>query len=115
MRFADMKIRTKLSFVILATGVCTLLLAVGAMVVGEYTRTRSLLQGELLTIAEVVGWNSAAALSFSDADGAEQILGSLSVKPGVLVNPRARGLRRPGTLQGLREAMGDASKYLSCK
>jgi signal transduction histidine kinase/CheY-like chemotaxis protein/HPt (histidine-containing phosphotransfer) domain-containing protein len=84
MRFADMKIRTKLSFVILATGVCTLLLAVGAMVVGEYTRTRSLLQGELLTIAEVVGWNSAAALSFHDADGAVQILGSLSVKPGVL-------------------------------
>ena len=84
MRFADMKIRTKLSFVILATGVCTLLLAVGAMVIGEYTRTRSLLQGELLTIAEVVGWNSAAALSFSDSDGAEQILGSLSVKPGVL-------------------------------
>jgi hypothetical protein len=83
MRFADLRIRAKLTLIMSATGVCTLLLAVGAMVASEYSRTRDTITDELLTIADVVGWNCAAALAFGDQDAATQMLKSLAAKPGI--------------------------------
>ncbi len=84
MRFQDLKIRTKLVLIMVLTGMVVLMLAMGAMVATEYSRTHKAMIGELHTLTEVVGWNSGAALAFQDQAAARETLAPLGVKPSII-------------------------------
>ncbi len=84
MRFNNLRIRNKLILILVLTGMIVLLLAMIAMVVTEYNRTKTTMINELQTLTAVVGWNSGAALAFNDANAAEELLTALSAKPSIV-------------------------------
>ncbi len=82
--FTNYPIRTKLILIMVTTGMLTLGAAVGTMVISEYSRAQQTLTDELLTIADVVGANCSAALTFGDRDAADENLKPLAAKSGIL-------------------------------
>src|ERR1700730_2030581 len=62
-----------------------LLLACSALVIFEQTNYYSALVEELETNADIIGYNSSAALSFTDSDSAEELLGSFRADPDIVV------------------------------
>jgi len=83
-KFNDMPIGTKLTLIMGLAAGFALLLATSAMVVSECISARSTVSEELSSLADVVGWNSAAALAFNDAKAAEETLAALRTKPGII-------------------------------
>lgn len=82
--FQNFRIRNKLILIMVLTGMIVLLLAMVAMVVTEYTRTKNTMIDELQTLAEVVGWNSSAALAFDDEKAGNEILAALGAKSSIV-------------------------------
>ena len=80
----DLPIRTKLILIMSLTAGLALLLATLAMVATEHSRARRTAATELSSLAEVVGWNSAAALVFGDTQAAAETLAALQTKPGIV-------------------------------
>ena len=78
-----LNIRRKLTLIMVATSMAVLLLALVAMVYTEYERTREAIGMELQTLAEIVGWNAAASLTFNDSVDAKEILHSLSARESI--------------------------------
>ncbi|MBW1931792.1 MAG: response regulator [Deltaproteobacteria bacterium] len=83
-KFRDVPIRTKLMLIMGMTAGIALLLAISAMVVNEYTSTRHTVAEELSSLADVVAWNSAAALAFNDTNAARETLTALKTRPGIV-------------------------------
>jgi diguanylate cyclase len=71
------------SMVLLANGIALGTLAM-AFLVFDALSARSLLEARLATLADIVGENSAAALSFSDPAAAVEVLGALRAEPPVV-------------------------------
>jgi len=63
---------------------CALLLACGALVTYEQLAFRKTITRNLAISAEMIAFNSAAALSFDDARSAEQTLKALSAQPHIV-------------------------------
>ena len=84
LRYGNYRIRTKLILVMVLAGSVTLTVAMGTLALNESRRARSTIAKELLTLADVVAWNSAAALAFDDAEAAGETLASLGVKGSVV-------------------------------
>ncbi len=82
--FGNYRIRTKLMLTMVLAGALTLVLAVGLMVANELRRAHGLIENELLTLADVVAWNSAAALAFEDRKAAGETLDALGVKQSIV-------------------------------
>lgn len=106
-----LSIRAKLMLIVMTTTAVVLCLALMTRVVIEQMNFRERMRQDTMTSAEIVGNSSTAALSFNDAQAAEEILAALSADP----NFRAAALYdqsgklfaqylRPGRTNGLPAA-----------
>ena len=73
----NLSIKRKLTFVTMLTTCAALLVACLLFAVYDYVTARENLARETTTMADIVGGNSTAALSFDDRDAASTILGRL--------------------------------------
>ena len=73
----NLSIKRKLTFVTMLTSCAALLVACVLFAVYDYVTARETLARETTTMADIVGGNSTAALSFDDRDAASTILGRL--------------------------------------
>src|SRR5258708_3687478 len=77
-------IRGKLTRIIMLTSTTAVLLACLGFVVSDIVSLRSDLADDLSTLAQVVGSNSIAALTFGDRQGASEALSALAAKPSIV-------------------------------
>jgi two-component system sensor histidine kinase/response regulator len=77
-------IRRKITELVLITCAVAVLVACGVFAVYDILSSRAALARDLTTIAQITGSNSTAALSFDDAESANEILGSLGSKPHIV-------------------------------
>ena len=82
--FADIPIAKKLVSIMLATTVTSLLLASLMQAATEGIAYRQDIVENLATIADVIGTNSVAAVTFEDRDTANDVLRSLKAEPSVI-------------------------------
>src|SRR5437899_42983 len=76
--FRKLSIRRKLTLIIMLTSSVALLLACAAFVSYDLYTFRQAKVHDLTTLAEIIGSNSTAALTFGDSNSAKEILGALS-------------------------------------
>ncbi len=88
--FRDLSIRRKLTLIVMITTCTAILLACGAFFAFDIHTLRLSRMHDLETLAEVLGSNSTAALTFNDPAAAREVLQSLSAKEHVM----AAGLYR---------------------
>ena len=79
-----LSIRSKLTLLMLLTSMVALLLACGAFMGYEQLTFRGTMARDLSLLAEMIGTNSTAALTFHDADAARDQVGALRVQPHVV-------------------------------
>ena len=84
MAFRDLSIRRKLSLLVLSATVLALVLACGGLAIYERARFRADIVSELITLADTLGANSAAALVFDDQKTASEMLHALKAEPHVI-------------------------------
>src|SRR4029077_13279502 len=77
-------IRRKLTRIIMMTSTTAVLLACVGFVVSDLVNLRNHLTGNLSTLAQVVGSNSIAALTFGDRQGAREVLNALRAEPSIV-------------------------------
>ena len=80
----NVSIKWKLTLIIMASSTVALLLISSAFVAYELFTFRKSMTTDLSTIAEIVGSQSTAALTFEKDQDEEEILGSLSAKPHIV-------------------------------
>jgi len=83
-RLSDLPIKHKLTLISLLTTIVALLLACTGFVAYERITFKKDLVDDVSSVAEIIGYNSASALSFNDAASAEQTLRALSAKPHII-------------------------------
>lgn len=81
---ANLPIKRKLTAISLLTSGAALLLACSAFIVYEQLGFRRDMRRELAITAEIIGFNSASALSFNDEDSARRTLESLAAQPRIV-------------------------------
>jgi signal transduction histidine kinase/CheY-like chemotaxis protein len=79
-RYSNLPIRYKLRLIVMATVGIALALACGTILVYGQISYRNELQSNLGVLAEILGSNSTAALSFSDHKAAEELLSGLKAE-----------------------------------
>ncbi|WP_158527344.1 hybrid sensor histidine kinase/response regulator [Pelagibaculum spongiae] len=79
----DWPIKKKLRHALVVTTGAALLVTLIAFTINDLWKTREAIVSKLQTVAELVGSNSQAALSFDDIEGAEILLGSLAAIPDI--------------------------------
>src|SRR5687767_8232250 len=77
-------IKRKLMLIIMLTCSVALLLACAAILVFEHAGTKQILKHNTQVMANVIGANSSAALSFKDQNAAKETLSALRAEPYVL-------------------------------
>src|SRR5438309_7762905 len=82
--FRDLSIRRKLTLIIMITTCTAILLACGAFFAFDIHTLRQSRMHDLETLAEVLGSNSTAAVTFNDAAAAREVLQSLSAKEHIV-------------------------------
>lgn len=82
--FRDFPIRAKLTILLVGIVGIALLLACGFFVANDVRQSQAAMADQISVLADVLGANSAAALSFGDAEAARQVLSSLSLEPNVV-------------------------------
>jgi len=83
-RLGTLSLRQKLTGIIVLTSTAGILLACSVFAIYDIVTFRRTLANDLGTIAEITGSNSTAALTFSDAQSAREILGSLRAKTHIV-------------------------------
>src|SRR5439155_10996446 len=78
--YSKLSIKRKLQVIIMAIVVAVLFLCSAAFATYDLIALRNSLRGDLQTLAEIVGANSTAALSFGDEDTARELLSGLSAR-----------------------------------
>ena len=81
---ANMSIRRKQTLIIMGTSSVVLLLACAAFSIYEVITFRKAMVQDLSTLAEMMGYNTAAALDFNDAKSAGETLSALHAEPGII-------------------------------
>lgn len=79
----DMSIGRKLTAIIMSISAVTLLIACGAVGLFDILSLRQNMARDLATLAEVTARNSTAALTFHDAQAAQDVLSALGAEPHV--------------------------------
>ena len=79
-KYRNLNVKPKLRLIIMATVTVALLCACAAVLVYVRIAERDSMRNDLAVMAEMVGANSTAALSFEDSKVGDEILASLSVK-----------------------------------
>ena len=83
--FRDRSIKQKLTLIMMVTSAIALLLSISVLAVYDVISFRQQMAGDLVTLAEGVGANSAAALSFDlPQSGEEILLHSLRAQPRIV-------------------------------
>jgi signal transduction histidine kinase len=82
--YGNLPIKHKLRLIIVFTVSLALLLACGAVLTYDQVVSRSEMRDDLETLAEIVGSNSTAALTFRDRSSAEEILAGLKAKRHII-------------------------------
>ena len=82
--FRDRSLRQKLVLVMTATTVAALIIAFVAFVVYDQITSRAQLAREVASLANVIGSNSTAALTFDDRKVGREMLETLRVRPNVV-------------------------------
>src|SRR5271170_1009046 len=80
----DASIRQKVTRIVLLASSAAVLVACTVFAVYDITTFRRAMERDLTAVAEIVGSNTTAALTFGDAQSARETLRSLSVKPHIL-------------------------------
>ena len=83
--FRDISIRRKLTAIIMLTTVIVLFLASAAFITSELVAFRRSMVEGLATLAEVIGTNSTAALTFEDPEAAQETLAALRAEPHIVL------------------------------
>ena len=83
-RFINISIRHKLAFIIVVTSLIVLFLASMAFFVYDFIRYKETLGRDLMTLAEIIGHNTTAALSFDDRAAALDTLSALRTKQNIM-------------------------------
>jgi signal transduction histidine kinase/CheY-like chemotaxis protein/uncharacterized membrane protein affecting hemolysin expression len=79
-RFQDISIKRKLTAIIMIASTVALLLVSAGFVTYELVTFRQTMASDLSTLAEIIGNQSTAALTYEDKDTATEILSALSAK-----------------------------------
>ena len=108
-RWQDISIKRKLTWIILIASGASLLLVAAGLVSYEIITRRQTMVHDLSTLAEVIGNESTAALTFEDTDRVREILHALGPKKNIvaaaLYNASGQLLRDPNTgRQGFYQA-----------
>lgn len=82
--FRNISLRRKQMLIIMLTTSVALLLASLALSVYEIVNFRKTMVGNLSTLAQIVGDNTAAALDFNDPKSAEETLSALTAEPDII-------------------------------
>src|SRR5260221_7311827 len=82
-RLRDISIRTKLNLLVTLTAGIALALACAMFVTNDTRATKASLVQHLSTVADVVGGNCIAALTFDDPKAANDVLASLRFEPTI--------------------------------
>jgi len=89
--FRDLSIRRKLTLIVMITTCTAILLACGAFFAFDIHTLRQSRMHDLETLAEVLGSNSTAALTFNDQAAAREVLRLLSAKEHIMAAALYRG------------------------
>ena len=82
--FRNLSIRRKLTLIVMVTTCTAILLACGAFLTFDIHTLRQTRVLDLETLAEVLGSNSTAALTFNDPGAAREVLQSLAAKSHIM-------------------------------
>ena len=82
--FNNAPIRIKLISIMTLTAMMALLLATAVIVVNEYFTKRKDTEQQLALIADIISWNSSAALAFNDEQTAVEMLSGLQTRPSIV-------------------------------
>lgn len=80
----NLSIKRKLTLIIMATSAVALLLACAAFAVYDFFTFRQAMVRDLSTMADIIGANSTAALTFGDQQAAGEMLATLNAKPHIV-------------------------------
>lgn len=83
-RFQDISIKRKLTAIIMVASTVALLLVSAGFITYELVTYRQLMTTDLSTLAEIIGNQSTAALTYKDQDTAKEILNALSAKKHIV-------------------------------
>ena len=81
---SGLSLKYKLQSIMMATVGAALLMVCGLMFLSEVSNRRSDVREKLEILAQMIGQNSVAALSFGDEDSAHNLLQSLETQPGIV-------------------------------
>ncbi len=81
---ATPSIQRKLRLVIMLTSTTVLVMACAAFIVADRARASEILADDLASLAQIVGSNSAAPLTFDDRQAGTDVLSALKAKPGIV-------------------------------
>ena len=82
-RFSNLPIRRKLTMIVLLTsGLLVMLMAI-FFISGKFFAFRKNMVSNMTTLAQVIGMNSTAAITFDDPETAKEILSVISAEPNV--------------------------------
>jgi PAS domain S-box-containing protein len=84
-RFQDLSIKRKFFTVMVLIGVTSIILIAGVLMLTDFILFKRTMVRELTTLAEVIGTNSTAALSFNDQKSAEETLSAVKADPNIVV------------------------------
>jgi signal transduction histidine kinase/CheY-like chemotaxis protein len=101
--FRRQSVTRKLTTMVLATSGLTLMIACTVFAVSDYANSRSRLVRDATMLADIVGSNSTAALTFRDAAAAEDTLRATAINEHIL---DARLFTREGTRLAIYERPG---------
>lgn len=82
--FRDASIKRKLTLIIMLTSSVALLLTATFLVVNDLVTTRRAMVNDLRALAQIVGMNCTAALTFDDQKSAQETLAALRAKPRIV-------------------------------
>jgi signal transduction histidine kinase/CheY-like chemotaxis protein len=81
---SGLSLKYKLQAIMMATVAAALLMVCGLMFISEMANRRSDVREKLEILAQMIGQNSVAALSFGDQDSGHNLLQSLETQPGII-------------------------------
>src|SRR5437660_6340357 len=84
MKFQELSIKRKLILITMLTSSIALLLSSASFLIYDLISFRHLLTQDLATQAEIIGYNSAAAMAFKDEPAATATLAALTAKDDIV-------------------------------
>ena len=83
--FRDLSIKRKFFTILVMMSIAVILFIAGVLIFADFILFKKTMVSELTTLANVIGTNSTAALSFNDPKSAEETLSAMKADPNVVV------------------------------